>query len=85
MTDDESYQAFDPAKDYEDTFDEDVRPLMSKVFEICRARGIPFVAVFQISAGVFAEHCSIPPTASPVIRSINDFVEQCGDVESPLN
>jgi hypothetical protein len=84
VTDDEANEAFDPEQDNEAVFNAEVRPLMSKVLEICRARGIPFVALFQASAGAYFEHCSIPVAASWVLHSIEAFIEESRDLGAAL-
>lgn len=85
MTDDEANDAFDPEADRTPEFDAEVRPLMSQVLEVCRLHGIPFVALFQVSAEVFSEHCSIPSGAAHVIRSIDEFIENAREIAGDLN
>ncbi len=85
MTDDEANEAFDPEKNYEAAFDAEVRPLMSKVLEVCRAKGIPFLAVFQVAEDVFFEYASIPGSASPLLRSIDNYLEEARDALGALN
>lgn len=76
---------FDPSRNNEATFAAEIRPHMSKVLQICRDRGIPFMSLFQVSADVFFEHCWIPSKASCVLHSINHFVETAREDAATLN
>ncbi len=76
---------FDPEQDNEDAFIDEIRPLMKQVMRICSARGIPFMSLFQTSQDVFFEHCWIPSTGSPVLHSINRFVETAREDAETIN
>lgn len=75
ITDAEANAAFDPDRDNEPVYDTELRPLMDEVIRLCRARGIPFLAVFQLSTNRFYESVSIPIGASSLLHALDDFLD----------
>jgi hypothetical protein len=58
---------FDPERDNEAVYDEQISPLMTQIIEICKANNIPMVASFQFAGDAFCTSSVLPDGSSAVL------------------
>lgn len=68
---------FDPASEasYERVYDAEIAPLMARIISVCKERGIPLVADFQLGRDFFCTTAVIPDGADQHMQNALDTMK----------
>ncbi len=74
---------FDPTVDNEPAYDSEIAPHVVEIIRICRARGLPFIAIFQVSSSPLGSVAAVnahllPGCDSDLLRALQLFDPSIG-------